>query len=79
MGCGEQRPKGELRRFVIGPTGLVQDPEAVREGRGAYLCLNAHCGRTAMERGGFQRAFRAQIRIPVETLDFIENGQEASS
>jgi hypothetical protein len=33
----------------------------------------------ALDKGGFQRALRGRVGIPVETLDFIENAQEASS
>ena len=79
MGCGATRSKNELVRFVLGPSGLVPDPEARQPGRVAYLCRRAQCGQMAIERRGFQRALKAQVRIPVETLDFIENGQEASS
>ncbi len=79
MGCGATRPKRELIRFVFGSSGLEPDPEGRRPGRGAYLCREGRCGRTAIERGGFARALKAQVRITRETLDFIENGQEASS
>ena len=79
MGCGATRPERELIRFVIGPPGLEPDPEGRRAGRGAYLCHEGRCGQTATERGGFARALKDQVGIPRETLDFIENGQEASS
>ena len=66
-------------RFVAEPSGLEPDPEGKRPERDAYLCRRAQCGRAAIDRGGFQRALKSQVRIPVETLDFIENGQEESS
>ena len=50
---------------------LVPDPESRLEGRGAYLCPQPECMREAMRRHGFERAFRAPVSVPDESLDWV--------
>ena len=53
----------------MGASGLVIDRPATEPGRGAYLCSDVACWRTAARRGRLQRALRADIpRQAVERL-----------
>ncbi len=70
VGCGRSLPKPELVRFVLGPSGIERDAEALRPGRGAYLCPRPPCAEKALGTNGFQRSFRGPIRVPKETIDF---------
>ena len=72
MGCGRTRPKAELVRFVLRPDGLARDPDARLPGRGAYLCPRRECAEAALSARGFERAFRAPVRIAGDAIHFSE-------
>jgi len=60
-----------LLRVVLSEDRLVPDPEARLPGRGAYLCPRPECMRAAMRKHGFERAFRAPVRVSDESLDWV--------
>ena len=70
-GCGESFPKKELIRVVRTPDGAVQmDFTGKLSGRGAYVCRNIECLRTARKRKALERSFACAI--PSEIYDRLE-------
>ncbi len=62
VGCREMKPKKTLLRVVHGPDGTVSpDPTGRKPGRGAYVCPNAECIRTALKHKQFERAFECAL------------------
>ncbi len=66
IGCGQQRPKNELRRIVLQrlPDHTIDihfDPSGKESGRGAYLCNHMECLEKAWKRKGLDRSFRMTI------------------
>ena len=57
--------------IVLSDGRLAPDPEARRPGRGAYVCRNSDCVAEAVRRKGFERSFRAQVRVPNDHLDWV--------
>ena len=68
-GCGRRAPKSELARFTPvrddGGLVVVRDDDGVHPGRGIYTCRNLECFERAVERRGFARGARAQVRVDV--------------
>jgi len=60
-GCGAKAPKPELVRYVLRDGAPVADPDQRAAGRGAYVHDDPACLERATRRGGFPRAFRAQL------------------
>jgi predicted RNA-binding protein YlxR (DUF448 family) len=56
---------------VLADGQLVPDPEARLPGRGAYVCQAASCMAEAVRRQGFERSFRAPVRVPNDHLDWV--------
>ena len=70
-GCGEMKPKIELVRVVRSPEGeLSMDLTGRKAGRGAYVCRNVDCLRTARKRKALERSFACAI--PSEIYDRLE-------
>jgi len=65
VGCRERAPQAALLRVALADGRLVADPERRRRGRGSYVHPTSECVRRASSRGGFARAFRAQLAPPV--------------
>ena len=62
IGCQEMKPKKELFRVVRTPEGSVElDSTGKRNGRGAYVCPNADCFRSALKGRRFQKAFGVDL------------------
>ena len=63
IGCRQMRQKSQLIRVVKTPQDeIVLDTGNPRlDGRGAYLCRNADCFRTAQKKRALQRVFRGNI------------------
>lgn len=63
VGCRGQDAKSQLVRFVLGgdPPRLAPDLRARLPGRGALVHPRTRCVRAAVERGGFNRAFRRPV------------------
>jgi len=49
----------------------VADPEARLPGRGAYVCRDPQCLAEAVRRHGFERSFKAPVRVPNDHLDWV--------
>lgn len=70
-GCGEMKPKRDLIRAVRSPDGGVSlDLTGRKPGRGAYICHNIDCLRTARKAKRLERAFACAI--PPEVYDRME-------
>ncbi len=71
LGCQQMKPKKELLRIVRTPEGVVEfDLTGKRNGRGAYLCPNVICFKTAVKEYRFRKAFG--IDIDPEVLAHLE-------
>lgn len=77
IGCNEMKPKRELVRVVKSPEGEVSlDPTGKKPGRGAYVCKNADCLRSARKARRLEKAF--SCAIPAEVYDRMEEELGAS-
>ena len=77
-GCGEMKDKKSLIRIVRTPDGTIQiDRTGKLNGRGAYLCDDLACLRTARKRRSLQRSL--DTPIPDEIFDELERRWEVSS
>lgn len=73
VASGETRPKEELVRFVIAPSGeLVADVEGRLPGRGIWLSARRDVVHTALARGLFAKAARRPVRVPEDLADRVE-------
>ncbi len=70
MGCGAQTDKPDLLRVVLVQGRVEPDPAQRRPGRGAYVC-DRTCAALAVKRSGFQRSFRAAVRIDSNLVDSL--------
>lgn len=71
LGCQQMRPKKELLRIVRTPEGEIDlDPTGKRNGRGAYLCPEVECLRSASKAHRFEKALG--VDIPQEVLSKLE-------
>ena len=62
VGCGEMKPKKELRRIVRSPEGEISiDLTGKKSGRGAYLCADPACLAKAEKGKRLERAFECRI------------------
>jgi predicted RNA-binding protein YlxR (DUF448 family) len=67
VGCQEMKAKKELIRIVKTPEDTIElDPTGKKNGRGAYICLNADCLKKAIKAKRLEKAF--QQRIDPEVL-----------
>ncbi len=81
-GCGEMKPKIELIRVVKAPDKVDENGEVIekgqvslditskKSGRGAYICRDINCFRSARKARRFERAFSCMI--PSEVYDSME-------
>ena len=77
-GCGEMKEKKSLIRIVRTPDVTIQiDRTGKLNGRGAYLCDDLACLRTARKRRSLQRSL--DTPIPDEIFDELERRWEVSS
>jgi uncharacterized protein len=65
-------------RLVASGGRVAPDPSARRPGRGAYLCARPDCLDEAVRRQAFERALRATVTIPSETLDCVAEWQRSA-
>jgi predicted RNA-binding protein YlxR (DUF448 family) len=61
VGCRERAPKGELLRIARTPAGVRVDPTGSVPGRGAYVHRDPACVRSALRKGGVERALRTGV------------------
>lgn len=70
-GCGQMKPKKELVRVVRSPEGEVSlDLTGRKSGRGAYVCHDIECLKSARKARRFERAF--DCTIPEQIYDKME-------
>ncbi len=68
VGCGEQKPKKELLRIVVLPTGEIEvDRTGKKSGRGVYICDNAECFAKAFDSHGLERSLKRPVSRDVYT------------
>jgi predicted RNA-binding protein YlxR (DUF448 family) len=65
--CRTPCPKLDLARVAVAGGAVVVDPEARRQGRGAYICARSECHEAALRRGG--AALGRALRRPGVTVD----------
>lgn len=64
IGCRRSFKKGDVVRIVSGPSGLVIDYREKLPGRGAYICPDPKCIKTALLKDGFSRGLKTKTRQP---------------
>jgi len=70
---GEERPKAELIRFVVGPdNGIVPDLEERLPGRGLWLSADRDVVSTACAKRTFAKAARQKVDVPDDLVERIE-------
>jgi predicted RNA-binding protein YlxR (DUF448 family) len=75
VGCQQMFPKQELIRVVVTPENDIQlDWTSRRNGRGAYLCRNPDCLRTAKKKKSLDRALK--VSVPDLLYDQLTNHLE---
>ena len=73
LGCNEHKPKAELIRVVRSPEGAVSlDLTGKKSGRGAYICRDIKCLKTARKSGRI--AHNLECEISPEVYDSMEAG-----
>lgn len=71
IGCGEMKSKKELVRVVKNQEGEISlDLTGRKPGRGAYVCHDIECLRSARKAKRLERSFECQI--PSEIYDRME-------
>ena len=65
VGCRQRAPQAALLRVVLSGGRVVADAGRRLPGRGGYVHPASDCVRRASVRGGFARAFHAQLAPPV--------------
>lgn len=65
MACRRRADKAALLRLVAVSGSVTVDPEAVRPGRGAYLCDRPACLRRALDNNG--TVVTRALRLPAGT------------
>ena len=72
IGCGRRGAQGEFIRLTLDAcqTPAQVAPAVGREhrGRGAYLCRRQACFDKALQRRAFQRAFRTNVTVDVDSI-----------
>ncbi len=75
MGCRERRDKRQLIRVVRTPEGEVKlDFSGKLSGRGAYLCPDPECLRSAQKAKSLERSL--EVPIPQEVYDRLAHEME---
>jgi uncharacterized protein len=75
----EVKPTDELIRFVIGPDrAVVPDLKRKLPGRGAWVTARRDVLATAVKRGAFARAFRAEVEVAPDLPDLVDRLMERS-
>jgi len=70
---GDERPKAELIRFVVGPDdGIVPDLEERLPGRGLWLSADRDVVNTAAAGRVFAKAARQKVNVPEDLAERIE-------
>ena len=71
VGCGSMKSKKEMMRVLkTAEEGIILDTTGKKNGRGAYLCVDMECLKTARKNKGLERSFK--MSIPNEVYDNLE-------
>ena len=77
MGCRERREKRQMIRVVRTPEGGVTlDFGGKMNGRGAYICPNPECLKTALRSKALDRSL--EVTIPEEVYARLEKEMEGA-
>ncbi|WP_407641135.1 YlxR family protein [Candidatus Solirubrobacter pratensis] len=79
IGCGARSARARLIRFANVKGLVVPDPRATLPGRGAWLHAARDCWEAATARRAFNRAFKAPVSIPQDTVDFTHTWPRSAS
>ncbi|HAA02073.1 MAG TPA: DUF448 domain-containing protein [Syntrophobacteraceae bacterium] len=60
--CRRKAPKSALLRLVVRDRTVMEDPEHIAPGRGAYVCRQPACLSNLRCDKRLQKAFRGQVR-----------------
>ena len=73
VGCKELKPKKELLRIVVLPTGVIEvDRTGKKSGRGVYVCDDMDCFNKAYENHGLEKSLSKDVYEALKAQ--IENG-----
>ena len=62
VGCKELKPKKELLRIVVLPTGVIEvDRTGKKSGRGVYVCDSMDCFNKAYENHGLEKSLKRPV------------------
>nr|WP_330392032.1 YlxR family protein [Acetitomaculum ruminis] len=71
VGCGEMKNKKEMIRIIRNTENEIEiDASGKKNGRGAYICNNIECLRTAFKRKSLERSLK--VSIPLELYEKLE-------
>ena len=65
--CRERKEKSAFIRVVKTPDGFVVTDDKTVSGRGAYVCKNEKCIKTAVKKRAFDRSFKQRLPDEVYT------------
>ncbi|MEI6285070.1 MAG: YlxR family protein [Bacillota bacterium] len=67
VGCGAKFPKRDLIRIVLTPDGEVAiDDNGKAPGRGAYVCDNEQCIKTAISKKKLERSLKSSVTVEIK-------------
>ena len=67
VGCGAKFPKRDLIRIVLTPEGEVAiDGNGKAPGRGAYVCDNEQCIKTAISKKKLERSLKSSVTVEIK-------------
>ncbi len=62
IACREQKDRSDLVRIVRKTDGTIElDIKGREDGRGAYICKNANCMRTAIKKRALNKAYKESV------------------
>lgn len=77
VGCNEMKEKRQLIRVVRNAQGEISlDLTGKKPGKGAYICPNAECYKSAVKNKRFERAFACSI--PQDVYEKMQEELEKS-
>lgn len=75
VGCNEMKEKKSLIRVLKTAEGeIILDATGRKNGRGAYLCMNAECLKKARKNKGLERSLKTAI--PEEIYENLQKEME---
>jgi uncharacterized protein len=69
VGCRTKKDKEQLVRIVASAEGAAVDRTKTAPGRGAYVCDNDICWRTAAQKGTLARALRRKRITEIKGIE----------